>query len=72
MNITTKKRRITLEFSILITIEEKLISIDHAKTSELINVGMVITDATLDRARKDEEDLATTLKELENLLHLEK
>jgi hypothetical protein len=72
MNITTKKRRITLDFSILITTEEKLINIDHAKTSDLIGVGMVIRDATLDRARKDEEDLATTLKELEHLLHLEK
>jgi hypothetical protein len=33
---------------------------------------MVITDATLDRGRRDEKALATTLKELENLLHLVK
>jgi rubrerythrin len=33
---------------------------------------MEITDATLDRVRKDEEELATTLKELEHLRHLEK
>jgi hypothetical protein len=72
MNITTKKRRITLNFSILITTEEKLISIDHPKTFELIDVGMVITDATLDRAMKYEEDLATVLNELKHLLHLEK
>jgi hypothetical protein len=49
-----------------------LISTEHAKTSELIGVGMAITDATLDRERKDEEELATALKELEHLLHLEK
>jgi hypothetical protein len=33
---------------------------------------MEITDATLDRERKDEEELATVLKELEHLYHLEK
>jgi hypothetical protein len=33
---------------------------------------MEIIDATLDRERKDEEELATTLKELEHLRHLEK
>jgi hypothetical protein len=72
MKRTTKKRRLTLDNSILITIEEKLISTEHAKTSELIAVGMAITVATLDRARKDEEELATALKELEHLCHLVK
>jgi hypothetical protein len=72
MKRTTKKRRLTLDSSILITTEEKLISTKHAKTSELIGTRMEITDATLDRARKDEEELATTLKELEHLRHLEK
>jgi hypothetical protein len=33
---------------------------------------MEITDATLDRERKDEEELAILLKELEHLYHLEK
>jgi hypothetical protein len=36
MKRTTKKRRLTLDSSILITTEEKLISTEHAKTSELI------------------------------------
>jgi hypothetical protein len=72
MKRTTKKRRLTLDSSILITTEEKLISTEHAKTSELIDAGMEITDATLDRERKDEEELATVLKELEHLCHLEK
>jgi hypothetical protein len=69
---TTKKRRITLYRSILITIEEHLINTEHAKTSELIGVGMEITDATLDRAKRDEEELVDALKELEHLCHLEK
>jgi hypothetical protein len=72
MIITTKKRRITLDSSILITTEEKLIIMEHAKTFELIDLGMEITDATLDRVRKYEEDLATVLKELDHLCHLEK
>jgi hypothetical protein len=54
MQRTTKKRRITLDHSILITTEENLINTKHAKTSELINVGMEITDATLDKEKRDE------------------
>jgi DNA repair ATPase RecN len=49
-----------------------LINTEHAKTSELIGAGMEITDATLDREKRDEEELATVLKELEHLRHLEK
>lgn len=69
---TTKKRRITLDHSILITTEENLINTEHAKTFELIGAGMAITDATLDRAKRDEEELAAALKELEHLRHLAK
>jgi hypothetical protein len=69
---TTKKRRITLDHSILITTEEHLINTEHAKTSELIGIGMEITDATLDRAKRDEKELVATLKELEHLCHLAK
>jgi hypothetical protein len=72
MKRMTKKRRLTLESSILITIEEKLIRKDHAKTSEIIDVGMEITYATLDRARKYEEEIPAALKELEHLCNLEK
>ena len=72
MKRTTKKRRIMLDISILITTEEKLFSTKHAKTAELIDAGMAITDATLDRERRDEKELATTLKELEHLGHLVK
>jgi hypothetical protein len=56
MKTTTKKRRLTLDSSILITTEEKLINTKHAKTSELISAGMVIKDATLHRQSKDEEE----------------
>jgi DNA repair ATPase RecN len=40
--------------------------------SKLIGAGMEIIDATLDKAKRDEEELAATLKELEHLHHLEK
>jgi hypothetical protein len=69
---TTKKRRITLELSILITTEEHLINIEHSKMSELIDAGMEITDATLEISKRDEEELTATLKELEHLFHLAK
>jgi polyhydroxyalkanoate synthesis regulator protein len=63
---------ITLDRSILITTEEHLINTEHAKTSELIGAGMAITDATLDRAKRDEKELAAAMKELEHLRHLVK
>jgi hypothetical protein len=53
MKRTTKKMRLTLDSSIIITKEEKLISMEQAKTSELIGAGMEITYATLDRERTD-------------------
>jgi hypothetical protein len=72
MKRTTKKRRITLNHSILMTKEENLINTEHAKTSKLISVEMEITDATLDKEKGDEEELAIGLKEMEHLLHLAK
>jgi hypothetical protein len=52
--------------------EENLINTKHAKTYELIGTGMAITYATLDRAKRDEEEMVVSLKELEHLCHLEK
>jgi hypothetical protein len=69
---TTKKRRITLDRSILTTTEEDLINTENARTSELIGVGRAISDATLDREKKMKRNLAATLKELEHLRHLAK
>ena len=68
----TKKRRITLDHSILITTEEKFINMEHAKTYKLIGTGMEITDATMDREKRDEEDFPAALNELEHLRHLVK
>jgi hypothetical protein len=72
MRKTTKKRRLTLDNLILITQEEKFLSIEHAKTYKFIGVGMAITDATLDQVKQDEKELVIALKELDHLCHLEK
>jgi len=64
MKRTITKRQITMDHSILITTEENMINTNHAKTSKLIDAGMTITDATLDREKKDEEELVASMKEL--------
>jgi hypothetical protein len=52
--------------------EENMINTENSKTSKLIGAGMEITDATLDRGKRDEEELVVSLKELEHLCHLVK
>jgi DNA repair ATPase RecN len=72
MRRTTKKRNLTLDRTLLNTIEETLLNIENSKTTELIVVEMAITDATLDRAKRDENELSSTKKELDHLCHLAK
>jgi len=48
-----------------------LINTKHAKSSKLIGAGMENSYATLERKKRDEEELAAALKELEHLCHLE-
>jgi hypothetical protein len=45
MQRTAKKRNITVDHSILVTIEEILINIADARTSELIGMGRALSDA---------------------------
>jgi DNA repair ATPase RecN len=59
-----------LDRSILITTEENLINITDARTSEILDVGMALSDATLDRAKRDEKELAVAREELDHLRHL--
>jgi hypothetical protein len=59
-----------LDQSILITTEENLINTADARASELINIGKSISDVAQDRSRRNEKELADTLKELEHLRHL--
>jgi hypothetical protein len=61
MKRTVKKRKLTLDNTLFITMEETLFDTEHAKMTELIGAGMAITDATLDREKKDEEE-ATSMR----------
>jgi hypothetical protein len=59
-----------LDHSILVTTEENLINTIDSWTNELISVGKALSDVTLDRAKRDKKELATSLKDLEHLCHL--
>jgi hypothetical protein len=72
MRRTTKKRRLMLDSTLLNTIEETCLNTENAKTTKLIRAGMAITDATLDREKRDEKELAASKKELDHLRHLVK
>jgi hypothetical protein len=72
MRRTTKKRKLTLDSTLLITIEENLLSIENVKTTELIGAGMAITNSTLDREKQNEKELDAANKELDHLRHLMK
>ena len=47
-----------------------MINIVDAFMSKMIGVERALSDAAQDRARRDERELANTLKELEHLHHL--
>jgi hypothetical protein len=70
MRRKTKKRRIMLDSTLFITTKETLLNTENAKTIELIRVGMDITDATMDKEKRDAMELAITNKELDHLRHL--
>jgi hypothetical protein len=72
MRRTTNKIRLMLDSSILITMKEKLLRTENVKTSELIGIGMAITDAMLDQSKRDEKELVTAQKELDHMHYLEK
>jgi hypothetical protein len=72
MRRTTKKRRLMLDNTLLITTKETLLSTENAKTTEIIGARMAITDATVDQERQNKKELAATKKELDHLRHLVK
>jgi hypothetical protein len=67
MRKNTKKRSLTLVRTLLITTEETLFDTENAKMTELIRVGMVITDSTFDRERRYEREVDTMNKYLDHL-----
>jgi len=69
MKRTVKKRKLTFDSTLLITMEEALFDTEHAKMIELIGAQMDIMDATLDKAKKDKEEASAMRKELDHLHH---
>jgi len=59
-----------LDHSILVTTKENLIKTAYAHTYELIDMGKSLSNVAQDRSRRDEKELASTLKELKHLHHL--
>jgi hypothetical protein len=72
MRRTTNKMRLMLDSNILITTKEKLLNTKNENTTNLIDVGMAINNAMLDREKRDEKELSYTKKELDYLFHLAK
>jgi hypothetical protein len=58
----TKKKRLTLDNTLIITTEEMLLDIENDKMTKLIGEGKAITDAMLDREKRDEKGLVTMRK----------
>ena len=69
MRRTIKKRKLTLDITLFITKEEMLFDTESAKMTELIGAGVAITDATLDRVKRDEREVVGMNKELDHLRH---
>ena len=67
MRRKTKKRRITLNITLLVTTEEMLFNTENYMMTELIRACMAITDATLDKSRRDEREVSTMNKALDHL-----
>jgi hypothetical protein len=67
MKRTIRKKKLTLDSTLFITTEETLFDTKSAKMIDLIGARMTITDATLDRAKMDEREVAVVKKELDHL-----
>jgi hypothetical protein len=67
MRRTIKKRNLTLDSTLLITTKETFFDTKNANMTELIGAGMAITNATLDKEKMDEREVATMKKEPDHL-----
>jgi hypothetical protein len=69
MKRNVKRRRFNLDNNFFVTMKDTLFDIENTKVSELLGVGMVITNATLDEAKRDEQEATAMRNELEDLRH---
>jgi hypothetical protein len=66
---TGKKRRITLDSAVIITMEETLLDTGQSKVTELLGVSMPISSAIIDREREDEREVDSMRGELVHIKH---
>ena len=57
MKTIVRKRNLTLDNTLFIITEETLFDTKNTTMTELITVGMAITDATLDMEKSDEREV---------------
>ena len=62
-----KKRKCTLDRTMFITTEETLFYTESYNIIDLVRAWMAITDATLDREKRDEREVSSMKKELDHL-----
>jgi hypothetical protein len=67
MKRTVRKRKLMLDNTLFITTEEMLFDTESTRMTEIIRAGMAITNATLDREKRDEREAASMRKELDHL-----
>jgi len=67
MKKIVRKMNLTLENTLFIITKETLFDTKNTRMIELIIVGMAIIDATLDKEKRDEREVASMRKELEHL-----
>jgi hypothetical protein len=60
---TSKKIKLTLENTMVMTIEETLLDKNKAKVIAFLGVGVAISHTTIDRAREDEREATATKKD---------
>jgi hypothetical protein len=64
-----KEMKLTLDSTVFITIEETLFNTINTRMNDLSGEGVVITNSTLDREKRDEREVASMKKELDHLQH---
>jgi hypothetical protein len=69
VRITSRKRNLTLDSAMVITIEENLLDSKNAKLHELLGEGMTISHATIEKDKEDEMEVDAMRRELETIRH---
>jgi hypothetical protein len=69
MRIMQRKRKMTMDINVLLTLQETLFDAKKARVNELLGAGVVISDSTIDKDRAKEREDEELRRELESLRH---